>query len=310
MKKIGRNEPCPCGSGKKYKKCCGQNTPLDFSLPDDVLTGTPLDDYMLLYQGVALYAQGISQFEEEGKILENVESELGKKLRPGQEDGIPLSLFMSWLHFDFRFGRSRETVVERFIRSSHASRLREPGPTHLRHFAESYCNFHEVLAVHENRIEFLELGTGETWLVFRANEPFEKEAIPGDLWYLRLLGPPSGAYIFTPPYIYPPESKRWLTLMVRKLEKAALDERLEISLSGKDHFREACKANVPSWALFFLGRCDNIVLPGAAAVGSSPRGSEASAESPRKLMLLNTDGDQLSLTRVFFKIKHRDALKA
>ena len=21
-KKVGRNEPCPCGSGKKYKKCC------------------------------------------------------------------------------------------------------------------------------------------------------------------------------------------------------------------------------------------------------------------------------------------------
>ncbi len=24
-RKIGRNEPCPCGSGKKYKKCCGAN---------------------------------------------------------------------------------------------------------------------------------------------------------------------------------------------------------------------------------------------------------------------------------------------
>ena len=24
-KKPGRNEPCPCGSGKKYKKCCGKN---------------------------------------------------------------------------------------------------------------------------------------------------------------------------------------------------------------------------------------------------------------------------------------------
>ena len=23
-KKIGRNDPCPCGSGKKYKKCCGE----------------------------------------------------------------------------------------------------------------------------------------------------------------------------------------------------------------------------------------------------------------------------------------------
>ncbi|MFC7786014.1 SEC-C metal-binding domain-containing protein [Rossellomorea sp. GCM10028870] len=20
--KVGRNDPCPCGSGKKYKKCC------------------------------------------------------------------------------------------------------------------------------------------------------------------------------------------------------------------------------------------------------------------------------------------------
>jgi len=24
-RKIGRNEPCPCGSGKKYKRCCGAN---------------------------------------------------------------------------------------------------------------------------------------------------------------------------------------------------------------------------------------------------------------------------------------------
>lgn len=24
-RKVGRNEPCPCGSGKKYKKCCGVN---------------------------------------------------------------------------------------------------------------------------------------------------------------------------------------------------------------------------------------------------------------------------------------------
>jgi uncharacterized protein len=24
--KVGRNDPCPCGSGKKYKKCCGSST--------------------------------------------------------------------------------------------------------------------------------------------------------------------------------------------------------------------------------------------------------------------------------------------
>jgi preprotein translocase subunit SecA len=25
-KKVGRNDPCPCGSGVKYKNCCGRNS--------------------------------------------------------------------------------------------------------------------------------------------------------------------------------------------------------------------------------------------------------------------------------------------
>jgi len=26
LPKVGRNDPCPCGSGRKYKKCCGKGT--------------------------------------------------------------------------------------------------------------------------------------------------------------------------------------------------------------------------------------------------------------------------------------------
>jgi uncharacterized protein len=26
--KIGRNEPCPCGSGRKYKHCCASSAPV------------------------------------------------------------------------------------------------------------------------------------------------------------------------------------------------------------------------------------------------------------------------------------------
>lgn len=29
VSKVGRNDPCPCGSGKKAKKCCGTTTVLD-----------------------------------------------------------------------------------------------------------------------------------------------------------------------------------------------------------------------------------------------------------------------------------------
>jgi len=26
MKVVGRNEPCPCGSGRKFKNCCGKSS--------------------------------------------------------------------------------------------------------------------------------------------------------------------------------------------------------------------------------------------------------------------------------------------
>jgi len=33
MPEIGRNAPCPCGSGRKFKQCCRTRGPLPFDLP-------------------------------------------------------------------------------------------------------------------------------------------------------------------------------------------------------------------------------------------------------------------------------------
>src|SRR5689334_996672 len=38
-KTIGRNEPCPCGSGKKYKRCCGVNAAPKLSAPKQPASG-------------------------------------------------------------------------------------------------------------------------------------------------------------------------------------------------------------------------------------------------------------------------------
>ena len=32
--KVGRNEPCPCGSGRKYKRCCGMTAAPESEAPD------------------------------------------------------------------------------------------------------------------------------------------------------------------------------------------------------------------------------------------------------------------------------------
>ncbi|MFN7684130.1 MAG: SEC-C metal-binding domain-containing protein, partial [Oligoflexia bacterium] len=35
-KSVGRNEPCPCGSGSKYKRCCGKDAAPKLGKPADL----------------------------------------------------------------------------------------------------------------------------------------------------------------------------------------------------------------------------------------------------------------------------------
>jgi hypothetical protein len=41
--KVGRNDPCPCGSGKKFKKCCANKTlgSRKFSVVSDTASKMP-----------------------------------------------------------------------------------------------------------------------------------------------------------------------------------------------------------------------------------------------------------------------------
>ena len=60
--KPERNSPCPCGSGKKFKKCCGLNlTPAEQEffapMPDDFKTGTKIDFYFDIFRAVMFFAE-------------------------------------------------------------------------------------------------------------------------------------------------------------------------------------------------------------------------------------------------------------
>jgi hypothetical protein len=45
MSKIQPNDPCPCGSGKKYKKCCGNRPALKYK--DVEFSNLFLDDFVI-----------------------------------------------------------------------------------------------------------------------------------------------------------------------------------------------------------------------------------------------------------------------
>lgn len=293
-KKINRNEPCPCGSGKKYKKCCGINEKMDFSMPEDMKTGTALDDYMMLFQGIALYGEGLMKFDTDGKEIKKAAADFERKFKPGQADGVPSSLFMSWLYFDFRFGDTKETVCERFVKSPYMGRLNEPGPTHARHFADSYCTFYEIKSVLDDKMLFEELGTGDEWKVNRINEPFERDAQVGSIWYLRLIGVASKAYIYTPPYIFPHGAKNNFIKATRGQKEEFLKCSHDERLSEQDIFRESCKGATLFWAEYMLsGNRDPV------------EEEEATTKMPE---LQNTDGEPMRFSKVFFKIKQREGL--
>jgi len=60
MKKIGRNDLCPCGSGKKYKNCCGKNNVITMeSLVEKELTNLQVD---LLSFALENYEEEVNDF--------------------------------------------------------------------------------------------------------------------------------------------------------------------------------------------------------------------------------------------------------
>src|SRR5690242_3807878 len=44
---VGRNEPCPCGSGKKFKRCCGVSAAPKLSEPKAAPGGASMDPSFL-----------------------------------------------------------------------------------------------------------------------------------------------------------------------------------------------------------------------------------------------------------------------
>lgn len=66
MNKVGRNEPCTCGSGKKYKKCCGKNNVIAFN---------PLyleEELQRLHDGLINFALENYEEELEEIVMHNV----------------------------------------------------------------------------------------------------------------------------------------------------------------------------------------------------------------------------------------------
>lgn len=113
-RKVGRNDPCPCGSGKKHKKCCeGKPSPLAALLEDAVARlGTPtlLEDlgpfhnrhFPMAAELDALWAWLEAQpwaWNELARAYEEFQGDAPEPEERGPRHDLKIR-FMEWLYFD------------------------------------------------------------------------------------------------------------------------------------------------------------------------------------------------------------------
>lgn len=117
LKKVGRNDPCPCGSGKKYKKCC------------------------LLNGNSKASQNGVEAYARKHRIRLKTDAQIKGIRRTGQLVMETLDLVERQL----RVGMSTEeinTIVHEFTLKNHAI----PAPLNYRGFPKSVCvSINEVI---------------------------------------------------------------------------------------------------------------------------------------------------------------------
>jgi hypothetical protein len=313
-KKTGRNDPCPCGSGKKYKKCCGSiqseggfvQTPEEWFPPSE-RTGTLWDDYIELIPAVAIYGKKVMQFDEDGKDLEKTVSDFEKHFRPGEKGGISDSFFVSWMYFDFRFGTSLETVGDRLLADPMIADLNEPGPTYIRHMNESYLTFYEIIeeSSDSDTVTVEELGTGERFTVLHVRELLEIEPAVGEIWFARRIGFPDRSIFYTTPYVFEPESGPEFRRIVRIQEEDFSRGPRAALFPAERHFAESQKETARFWAEYILqGR-----LHDPPYIMDEDADLEEELDHDRLPVLVTTDGEKLILTEIHFRVRDEAALR-
>ncbi|MBU4318088.1 MAG: SEC-C domain-containing protein [Proteobacteria bacterium] len=125
MSKISRNSPCPCGSGKKYKKCCLQRDEektinKSTSLPQKKNSIKEIEEFYAECNALDNLSNSVVDLIHEGKfdVAENACNEL-LKLYPDQVDGLERFAMV------YEARGNKEKAVEYYMKTADFARSKE-----------------------------------------------------------------------------------------------------------------------------------------------------------------------------------------
>ncbi len=143
--KIGRNEPCPCGSGKKYKKCClnkahQQPENLTWHRLRRAINGLPRDltHFARKTLGDATLEQAWAEFIED-------------PTRPFSPEEPLIPVFMSWFLFHWCPPGKTTPIARDFLSAAPARRLDPLARRYIEAALDGYFSFFDVVSSQPGR---------------------------------------------------------------------------------------------------------------------------------------------------------------
>lgn len=152
MNKIGRNDPCPCGSGKKYKKCCGATNVVELS-PDRYNA-----ELNRLYEDLLAFA-----FEEYQFQLQNIIQQYPKPELMEDQLEIYMAGLSTWIIMYVPINDDKRTIFDIFYEKQE----KKIKYGRVKNVFASWKNrapaVYEVLSIENNQAALVELQTQETF---------------------------------------------------------------------------------------------------------------------------------------------------
>jgi len=211
---VGRNELCPCGSGKKYKKCCGVVTPI---------TELRSRHEQKLQKEYAGWVERLNHFVGGNVTAEAIQE---ARSRFAEEVGLAeerimrpewAAHFFNWCVLDVKTGGS--TLLENYVKQ-HGRRME---PDLRRAFSRLHLNVYEVLEADRDVLTVQQPITQEKHYLLRSNN---LQVEPGQMIVGRLLNLGLRDMLFSGSIVLQPHVKQALLEWLREhpeVEEAAGD---------------------------------------------------------------------------------------
>ena len=270
MSAVGRNDPCPCGSGKKYKRCClGKETPAPGAWTagerDSALASLMRFSRRAVLDGDRASAELTFWGRRLVRLTEAEESRL---------------FFYEWFAFDCPL-HGGGTIVERFLARA-GTGLRSGERRYLERMRLSHLRPYEVQAVRlDEGLDLLDLWAKKR---VRVRERLAtRQLVQWDVLAARVvLGPDGEPILDGSPYLYPASGKDLILRVLRRLGR---------SLRGK------------------LPRRDEATFFKSIGMVFHDLWLELVARRPLPTSV-TAEGDEVVLCRAVFDVRDRAALEA